>query len=106
MFNPYGKLAPTDIIKINDRMALLKERLFLKDKVIQDKIQLVEALNFFHQKQIDIFNQKLNQKNFKIEILTAKYNKLFEINKDQNKKLDKFAGFYDAVKNGISLSDL
>ena len=48
--NPYGKLAPTDIIKLNDRMSLLKERLFLKDKVIQDKIQLVEALNFFHQK--------------------------------------------------------
>jgi len=58
--NPYGKLAPTDIIKLNDRMAQLKERLFLKDKVIQDKIQLVEALNFFHQKQIDVFNQTLN----------------------------------------------
>jgi hypothetical protein len=41
-------------------MAQLKERLFLKDKVIQDKIQLVEALNFFHQKQIDVFNQQLN----------------------------------------------
>ena len=41
-------------------MTQLKERLFLKDKVIQDKIQLVEALNFFHQKQMDVFNQKLN----------------------------------------------
>jgi len=39
-------------------------------------------------------------------MLTAKYDKMLEINKEQNKKLEKFGIFYDAVKKGISLTEL
>lgn len=106
MINPFSKLSSRDIMKLNERFYGLKERLFLKDKIIQDKIQLVQALNFFHQKQIDVFNQKLNQKTFKITTLQKKCDQMFEINKEQNIKLDKFSEFYDKVKDGISLSDL
>ena len=47
-------------MKINERIIQLKDHVFHKDKIIQDKIQLVEALNFIHGKKDDIYNSKLN----------------------------------------------
>ena len=82
MINPFSKLNSRDIMKINERFRNLKERLFLKDKIIQDKIQLVQALNFFHQKKIDVFNQNLNSKNYKMTALQKKCDQMFEINKE------------------------
>jgi len=37
--NPYRKLTSLEIIKINQRLVELNEKAFIKDKVIQDKIQ-------------------------------------------------------------------
>ena len=48
LVNPFATLNSRDIIKINKRICGYKEKLFLKDKVIQDKIQAVDALSFLH----------------------------------------------------------
>lgn len=106
LLNPFSTLSSREIIKVNQKFCGLKEKLFLKDKVIQDKIQLVQALTFFHNKQIEMFKDKMTHKNFKLGVLTKKCDKMLEINKEQNGKLDKFADFYDKVKDGISLSEL
>jgi hypothetical protein len=74
-------------MKINERIIQLKDHVFHKDKIIQDKIQLVEALNFVHGKKDDIYNNKLNQKNFKFDMLNTKYDKLNQINQEQEAKL-------------------
>lgn len=74
-------------MKINERIIQLKDHVFHKDKIIQDKIQLIEALNFVHGKQNEVYNNKFNQKNFKFEMLNNKYDKLNKINKEQEEKL-------------------
>ena len=93
-------------MKINERIIQLKDHVFHKDKIIQDKIQLIEALNFVHGKQNEVYNNKFNQKNFKFEMLNNKYDKLNKINKEQEEKLQKFEQFYDSVKNGATDEEL
>lgn len=54
----------------------LKLKVFKKDKVIQDKIQQIHALTFFHKEQIDLVNDSIAQKDRKIEVLTKKCERL------------------------------
>jgi hypothetical protein len=44
MVEPYSKVTPMKIMKINERTRELKEQLFAKDKVIQEKMQHSHAL--------------------------------------------------------------
>lgn len=76
--SPYRSLDSRGIRNINTRVSSLKKDLFLKDKLIQDKIQQVGALTFYHQKQLDIYNSKLQEKNERISRLKDKLQRVLD----------------------------
>ena len=93
--NPFQQLNSRDIQRINHRLTSLKEKLFRKDKVIQDKIQQIHALTFFHKEQIDLVNDSMAQKDQKIDLLTKKCEKLERNYKDLLNWLNKLNELLD-----------
>lgn len=57
--DPYSKVSSKDVMKVNQKIEALEDQLFAKDKVIQDKILMCNALQFLHEEQLKLYDQKL-----------------------------------------------
>lgn len=106
LVNPFSTLNSRDIMKINKRICGYKEKLFLKDKVIQDKLQVVDALSILHQQHLALFNQKLSQKNFKIKLLEQKYDEMLDLSKEQSEKIRTLEETQKHLRQSKSMEEL